>query len=186
MDYTPTPSVRQAALPAESTDIQANASTSVDAIPGNTATELLSVEALPAAERAADGEVQTAPPALAGAASGTASLATNTATTTNTIQPLPIDAKTTDAKVTEVRATVKATAKLKLSFSQISWVNVTDQNKKMIFDRIMPAGSEEMVEGEPPFEVVVGNAPGSKLVFNDKPVDLAPYTKSNVARVTLE
>ena len=87
-----------------------------------------------------------------------------------------------DAKATAV----KTTAKLKLSFSQTSWVNVTDNNKRMIFDKIMPAGSEEIVEGQPPLEVVIGNAPGSKLVFNDKPVDLAPYTKSNVARVTLE
>jgi cytoskeleton protein RodZ len=63
---------------------------------------------------------------------------------------------------------------------------VTDRNKKMIFDKIMSAGSEETVEGEPPLEVVVGNALGSKLMFNDKFVDLVPYTKASVARVTLE
>lgn len=185
MDYTPKPSVQQAALPAESTDTQADVSTSAEVISGHTVTEPLPVIALPAAERAADEETQTAL-APDNVSLGIASPATETAATTSNDQPLSTDAKTTGVKATEVKTVVKATAKLKLSFSQTSWVNVTDRNKKMIFDRIMPAGSEEMVEGEPPFEVVVGNAPGSKLTFNDKSVDLAPYTKFNVARVTLE
>jgi cytoskeleton protein RodZ len=77
-------------------------------------------------------------------------------------------------------------ATLKLSFSGRSWVNVIDKDKKILFDRIMPAGSEEVIEGKPPLSVVIGNAPVSKLIFNGKPVDLAPYTKVDVARVVLE
>lgn len=184
MDYIPKLPVQQAVLPVKDTDIPADVSanttpsTNAEISSGNTVTEPLPVAALPAAERVADEETQAAP-APADVPPRITSPATNTTTTTNTNtnQQLPADVKIT---------AVKATAKLKLSFSQTSWVNVTDHNKKMIFDRIMPAGSEEMVEGEPPFEVVVGNAPGSKLVFNDKLVDLAPYTRSNVARVTLE
>ncbi len=179
MDYTPKPSVQQAVLPAENTDGHAdtNAGASQETVSDNIVTESLPVAALPAAERVQTEEAQAAL-APAEVTSGTSASANGaaTTTTTNTNQPLTNDVKTA----------AKTTAKLKLSFSQTSWVNVTDRNKKMIFDKIMPAGSEDTVEGEPPLEVVVGNAPGSRLVFNDKLVDLVPYTKSNVARVTLE
>ena len=174
MDYTPKPPIQQAALPAKDTGTSTEISANAETVSDGTATEPLPVPALPAAERVTGEEAQ-ATPALANTTPAIASPANETAT--NTSQQLPMDAKAT---------AVKATAKLKLSFSQTSWVNVTDNNKRMIFDKIMPAGSEEIVEGQPPLEVVIGNAPGSKLVFNDKPVDLAPYTKSNVARVTLE
>jgi len=167
MDYTPKPPMQQAVQPAKNTDTIADAK----AISGNTVTEPLPVAALPAAERRSGEETQAAlaPDNVTSAISNPAN---GTAATTNTYLQLS--------------TAVKATAKLKLSFSQTSWVNVTDRNKKVIFDKIMSAGSEEIVEGQPPLKVVIGNAPGSKLIFNDKFVDLEPYTKSNVARVTLE
>lgn len=79
-----------------------------------------------------------------------------------------------------------ALATLKFTFSDQTWVRVVDRDNKEIFNKTKPAGSEDMVQGQPPFKVVIGNVAGSKLVFNDKPVDLAPYTKLNVARLTLE
>jgi len=139
---------------------------------------------LPAAERAAADETQAAPaqdnaaPNAPNASSSPVQAPTAAATTTNANQQPAVEVRPTEQTT--------AVAKIKFSFSETSWVNVTDHNKKMIFDRIMPAGSEETVQGEPPLQVVVGNAPGSRLVFNDKPVDLAPYTRANVARVTLE
>ncbi len=178
MDYSPKLPTHQAVVPAETNDTakdtNTNGGTVAETVPATQVTEL-PVAALPAAERAAVDEAEDAPVADNSIASA-ANPATTAATATNSSQQLSPDAK--PAK--------KITAKIKFSFSQVSWVNVTDHNKKMIFDRIMPAGSEEIVEGESPLEVVVGNAPGSKLIFNDKLVDLAPYTKSNVARVTLE
>lgn len=77
-------------------------------------------------------------------------------------------------------------ATLKLTFSDHTWVSVTDRNNKEIFNKTKPAGSEDVVQGRPPFKVIIGNVSGSKLVFNGKPVDLVPYTKLNVAHLTLE
>jgi len=42
------------------------------------------------------------------------------------------------------------------------------------------------VVGVPPFEVVIGNAQQVRLFYNDKPVDLIPHVKVEVARFTLE
>ena len=78
------------------------------------------------------------------------------------------------------------TARLELSFSDTSWVSVIDGNNQEVLNKTKPAGSSEVVEGKPPFKVVVGNAAVSTLTYNGKAVDLAPHTRLNVARITLE
>ncbi|HEY8119214.1 MAG TPA: RodZ domain-containing protein [Methylophilaceae bacterium] len=77
-------------------------------------------------------------------------------------------------------------AKLKFIFSDHTWVSVTDKDNKEIFNKTKAAGSMDSVEGQPPLKVVIGNVAGSQLLYNDKPVDLVPYTKLNVAHITLE
>lgn len=76
--------------------------------------------------------------------------------------------------------------RLKFIFSDHTWVSVMDKDNKEIFNKSKAAGSEDSVEGQPPFKVVIGNVTGSQLLYNDKPVDLVPYTKLNVAHITLE
>lgn len=78
------------------------------------------------------------------------------------------------------------TARLALASSRSSWVSVHDRDGKEIFSKTLPAGGRETVEGIPPLNVIVGNADGMQLTFNGKPVDMAPHTKANVARLTLE
>lgn len=75
---------------------------------------------------------------------------------------------------------------IRLEFDQESWVEITDKNGKTVFSQLSPAGSIQTVRGHPPFSLVVGNAVGVRLTYNDKPVDLQPYTKVDVARMTLE
>ena len=51
----------------------------------------------------------------------------------------------------------------------------------------MPARhARSEMRGRPPFEIVIGNAHYVRLLYNDKPVDLKPYTKVEVARLTLK
>lgn len=83
-------------------------------------------------------------------------------------------------------STAPATSSLSMTFTGQSWVQVTDRDGIMIFNKSQPAGSQVVVEGQPPFSIVIGNASGVQLGYHDKPVDLAPYTKANVARLTLE
>lgn len=77
-------------------------------------------------------------------------------------------------------------ARLAMTFTEQSWVSVADRDGKEIFNKSQPAGSQATIEGVPPFNIVIGNATGVQLSFNDKPVDLAPHAKANVARLTLE
>jgi cytoskeleton protein RodZ len=42
------------------------------------------------------------------------------------------------------------------------------------------------VDGNPPFALIIGNAHYVKLSYDDRPVDLAPHVKVEVARFTLD
>ena len=85
-----------------------------------------------------------------------------------------------------VRSGAPGERQLHLQFDQESWVEVRDAHNKVIFAKLNKAGREEYVTGLPPFRVVVGNARGVRLSYDDKPIDLAPHTGVTVARLTLE
>ncbi len=70
-------------------------------------------------------------------------------------------------------------------FNEESWVEVRSADGKVLLQRLNAAGSEQQVEGEAPFSLVVGNAKGVALRFRGQAVDLAPYTRDSVARFTL-
>lgn len=75
---------------------------------------------------------------------------------------------------------------LQFVFDGDSWVEVKDKGGKVIFYQLNPKGSQQSVRGTPPFSLVIGNAAKVRVSYNDKPVDLAPHTKVDVARLTLE
>jgi cytoskeleton protein RodZ len=75
---------------------------------------------------------------------------------------------------------------VKLAFDQECWVEIRDRNEKVIFSQLNRPGTQQSVTGMPPFSVVVGNAHGARLTYEDKPVDLAPHTKIDVARLILQ
>jgi cytoskeleton protein RodZ len=79
-----------------------------------------------------------------------------------------------------------ATKKVSMSFSEQTWVSVTNKSGKVIFEKMQTAGSVGDFDGEPPFNMVIGNAKATKLMYLGKPVDLAPSTKSNVVHITLQ
>ncbi len=75
---------------------------------------------------------------------------------------------------------------LKFVFKGQSWVEVRDSKGKLLFSRLNSPGSDAEVQGKPPFNVVVGNAPEVQLYYNDHEFDLEPHTKVAVARFTVE
>jgi cytoskeleton protein RodZ len=71
-------------------------------------------------------------------------------------------------------------------FERQSWVEVRDRNDRVLFSQLNPAGAVQTVQGTPPLSLVIGNAAGVRLTYKGKAVDLAPHTKTDVARLTLE
>ena len=75
---------------------------------------------------------------------------------------------------------------LAFDFRGKSWVEVKDASQRIVFTGQYVAGSHEVITGQPPFQIVVGNANDVALQFDGHAVDLKPYTRAEVARLTLE
>lgn len=73
-----------------------------------------------------------------------------------------------------------------LQFERESWVEIRSGSGKLLVSQLHAPGADRVVSGVPPFAVVIGNAQHVRLSYNDKPVDLMPHVKVEVARFTLE
>jgi len=67
-----------------------------------------------------------------------------------------------------------------------AWVEVKDAAGRLLISSLNPAGTERTLRGQPPFEIVVGNASSVRMTYDGKPVDLRPHTRVEVARFTLK
>ena len=79
----------------------------------------------------------------------------------------------------------KGVAKLEFNASQETWVNVVDANGREVYSKVIFAGSRESIDVKPPVSVTVGNAGGTSMSMNGKPVELAPHSRNNVAHIKL-
>jgi cytoskeleton protein RodZ len=75
---------------------------------------------------------------------------------------------------------------LNFVFAGRSWVEVTDANKQKLHTGENPAGSQLKLSGRPPFDLVIGNPTKVKLTYGERVIDLTPYIRADVARLTLE
>jgi cytoskeleton protein RodZ len=71
-------------------------------------------------------------------------------------------------------------------FGNRSWLEVIDANKQMLHTGENPAGTQLVLRGRPPFDIVIGNAGQVRLTYNGREVDLVPHTRADVARFKLE
>ena len=75
---------------------------------------------------------------------------------------------------------------IRLTFDADSWVEITDKNGKLLLSQLNHPGNEQGISGSPPFSLVIGNSKSVHLYYKGQAIDLAPHTKTNVARLTLE
>jgi cytoskeleton protein RodZ len=75
---------------------------------------------------------------------------------------------------------------LHFEFGEESWTEIRDVSGRMLLRQLNPAGSHVDVRGQPPFDLVVGNAAQARMTYNGRPIDLKPFTDLTVARFTLE
>jgi len=76
--------------------------------------------------------------------------------------------------------------RIALRFERESWVEVREAGGAVLLSQLNPAGTERVVEGTPPFELVIGNARHVRVAYGDRPIDLAPHIRVEVARLRLE
>lgn len=75
--------------------------------------------------------------------------------------------------------------RLSFRFGGDSWIEVRDASGTILHSGTNRAGSSRVVQGTPPFRLVVGNSANVVLEQDGQAVDLAAHTRGSVARLTL-
>lgn len=81
----------------------------------------------------------------------------------------------------EPRSAAETTGLLTVSFTDDCWVEIRNQQGKLIHADLHRAGSEYQANLPKPFNIKLGNGKAAKLSYNGAPVDFALSKRSNVA-----
>lgn len=77
-------------------------------------------------------------------------------------------------------------ARVTIEFADVSWVNIKDAKGEALFNGLAEKGRTLELSGLAPVNFVIGRADAvSTLTFNGATVDLEPFTRKNVARLSL-
>ncbi|WP_086480933.1 RodZ domain-containing protein [Oceanospirillum sanctuarii] len=86
----------------------------------------------------------------------------------------------------EIGQAVMGQERFTITFTEECWVEVTDGRDIKVVANLKQAGEESVVEGLPPFKLMIGNAGGAVVTYQGEEVDLKPHTnRNNIARFTL-
>jgi cytoskeleton protein RodZ len=67
-----------------------------------------------------------------------------------------------------------------------SWIEVLDGKWQPLMSRMVQPGETVGLDGTRPFRLKIGNAAVTQVVFRGQPVELAAYTRDNVAKLELK
>lgn len=86
----------------------------------------------------------------------------------------------------EPQATPAAAGPLVLHFTADCWVVIRDAGGRALLQGLIQAGERKVLDGKPPYQVTLGNAPGVEIEYQGQRFDHSRYTgASNIARFTL-
>jgi cytoskeleton protein RodZ len=75
--------------------------------------------------------------------------------------------------------------RVELQLSAPAWIEIRDARDAILVSRTLPAGEAHSFSGEAPLSLKIGNARAVRLKFNGTPVELAPWSQREIARLTL-
>lgn len=151
--------------------------------PGASNQELIA----PASEAAEDAaETPDAPVTAAAPAAQVPAPAAPPAVTPGATPALAVTAQPVATQPGAAALTAGPVAPLRFVVSQEAWIEVRDREQKVVFSQRVAAGVAPQVQGQGPLSVTVGYAPGVKLFWRGKPVDLGLHSRGDVARLVLE
>lgn len=75
---------------------------------------------------------------------------------------------------------------LSVMFDGSSWIETRDATHKVVLSGEFPAGVTQKIEGKPPFQLWLGKASAVRVFYGERSIDLQPFTRAGVARLTVE
>ncbi|WP_248739312.1 helix-turn-helix domain-containing protein [Pseudomonas sp. MWU12-2029] len=91
----------------------------------------------------------------------------------------------TPAPTAETAAPAAGEGQVQLQFTADCWAQVTDGRGKVLFSGLKHKGDSVSVAGKPPLAVRLGVARAAQVSYNGQPVDVAPFTSGETARLKL-
>jgi cytoskeleton protein RodZ len=119
-------------------------------------------------------------PAPAGTSAATMAAPAHTAPVPTATAPTTAPAVTADATPVPAGA-----GRVQVQFVADCWTQVTDGNGKVLTSGLKRKGDSLDVNGKPPLTLRLGFARGAQVSYNGQPVDVAPFTSGETARLKL-
>jgi cytoskeleton protein RodZ len=107
------------------------------------------------------------------------------ASTAKTSEKIVEAAPAVEARVVPAKPPAAGVHRIVVRCEQECWIEVKDGLERQLVSSLNPAGTERVLRGQPPFELVIGNAQHVRVTYNDRPIDLQPHTRVEVARFKL-
>ncbi|AOX99579.1 RodZ domain-containing protein [Jeongeupia sp. USM3] len=83
-------------------------------------------------------------------------------------------------------APVANSGEIRLVAEQDSWIQVVDAGGNKLISEVLKAGDERSLGGVAPYRIKIGNSPKTQLYLRGQRVDLAQYSRSDVATLELK
>lgn len=102
----------------------------------------------------------------------------------NTTPTLPVDAP--PAVVGPAAEEAAPKHQVVLDFIGACWVDVRDANRTFKLYGEMRKGEQRVLEGTPPYSIILGNSPMVRITVDGKPFPIEQYARGSVARFHLD
>lgn len=93
----------------------------------------------------------------------------------------PVTATTPAKNVAAKNTVAAASAQLRLHFNGDSWAEVKDSTGKRLLYKLVTKDADVNLAGEPPFTILLGNAPDVQVFYNGKEFDHKGYHRGEIA-----
>ena len=148
-------------------------------------------QAAPEAPLATEQPAPETPPAATAAATAVAPAPATPAAPAHTpaasVQAPATQAQTAPAAISPptTPALIAGDGRVQITFVADCWTQVTDGNGKVLFSGLKRKGDTLDQGGKPPLTLRLGFARGAQVAYNGQPVDVAPFTSGETARLKL-
>ncbi|RMQ41172.1 putative membrane protein [Pseudomonas cichorii] len=139
----------------------------------------------PATAPAPQAQAPVAPAPTAPAPAPTPAAPAVAATPAPSVAPVAPVVPSTPAEPVESASIPAGSGQIKVQFTADCWTQVTDGNGKVLMSGLKRKGDNLDVAGKPPLTLRLGYARGAQVSYNGEPVDVAPFTSGETARLKL-
>jgi cytoskeleton protein RodZ len=109
----------------------------------------------------------------------------HTAPTTSATAAVPAPVPAQAPATTEAAPVPAGFGQVQITFNADCWFQITDGNGKVLTSGLKRSGDSVDVSGKPPLAVRLGVARAAQVSYNGQPVDVAPFTSGQTARMKL-